>query len=252
MTPSRLAFVQEFERELGSISLRDWFGALRDQEPSLGEFADPNVLRRFLHDDDVDARKPEVWRALVSGVTHSRSAHATTYVLGLLEPSLGRLVDEFDSGSFDPEDLWQEAVRGALRALRNPRLPERKEVLAGLARDTRKHLCAWLRLEITKQEREASLQGQTYETKFEEVLDGVDGEALLADWCRRARISSDDASVISTTRIAGRRLTELAPVHSAPYERLKKRRNRAEERLKFWLNASKAGLSQNRMSQTGP
>jgi hypothetical protein len=251
MNPSRLAFVQQFERELDAPSLLDWFGALRDQEPSLGEFANPSVLRRFLHDADIDARKPEVWRALVSGVAPSRSAHATTYVLGLLEPSLGRLVDEFVSG-FDPDDLWQEALSGALRALRNPRLPQRKEVLAGLTRDTRKHLYAWLRLEITKQEGETPLLGLAYETKFEEALDGVHGETLLADWCRHARIASDDASIISSTRIAGRRLSDLAPVRSALYERLKKRRNRAEGRLKMWLNAANARLSENRMSQTGP
>ena len=49
MTPSRLAFVQQFERELGSISLHQWFEALRRREPAIEGFVDPAALRGLLH-----------------------------------------------------------------------------------------------------------------------------------------------------------------------------------------------------------
>ncbi len=251
MTPSRLAFVQEFERELGSPSLRHWFGALRDQELVLKEFPDPVVLRQFLHSHHADARKPEVWRALVRGVQRRRSPEAVLFVIGLLEPALGTLVDGFEGRDLDADDLWQEAIRGALAALANPRLPERQAVLLGFIRDTRKHVYARIRIVLSNAEEEAPLFGLSYETNFDEALNGDHGESLLMEWCHRAGISSDNASLICTTRIAGLRLSEIAPVHSALYQRLKKRRNRAEARLRSWLSKSQARPLENRMSHSG-
>jgi hypothetical protein len=235
MVPSRLAFLQEFEQALGSPSLQMWFDGLRLRDSTLHDFADPVALRQFLHSREVDARKPEVWRALVRGVQGYRSSQATLFVLGLLEPALGTLVDGFDGRHLDADDLWQEAIRGALRALRNPRQPERNAVLAGLVLDTLKHVCAWIRIELSKGEEETPLFGLTYETNFDEVLDGVYGEALLAEWCHRAAISSDDSALIFATRVAGLRLSQFARAQSRLYYRLWERRQAAESRLRSWL-----------------
>jgi DNA-directed RNA polymerase specialized sigma24 family protein len=236
MTPRRLALVHEFERELRSPTLRDWFDALRPQEAALEEFSHPIALREFLHSPDIDVRKPEIWRALVRGGQRRGSPEATLFLIGLLEPALGRLVDRFQARDLDADDLWQEAVGGALRALGNPKLPERQVVLVGIVRDTLKHLCRWVRIELSKAEEEAPLFRVTYQTNFDALLDGVNGEALLVDWCRRAGISSADMSLVLTTRILGFPLSRYAQARSRPYERLLKRRSRAEARLRTWLS----------------
>ncbi len=236
MSSSRLAFVREFERQLSSRAVGEWFEAIRRRDTVFANFSDPAALRRFLHSHKrADSRKPEIWRTLVRELQAERTPEAVTFVLGLLEPALGNLVNNFNRGELDADDLWQEAILGALQALENPRVPERKEVLAGLVRDTLKHLCAWLRIEFSKGEGEAPLLGLTYETNFEEPLDGIHGETLLADWCRRAGISPHHAAVIFATRIVGLPVSRLARARSRPYDRLLKRRDRAEARLKLWL-----------------
>jgi len=59
MVPSRLAFLQEFERDLDSICLRHWFETARKREPALDEFIDPATLRGFLQTEERDPRKPQ-------------------------------------------------------------------------------------------------------------------------------------------------------------------------------------------------
>src|SRR5205807_7524054 len=86
MVPSRLAFLQEFERDLDSICLRDWFVSTRKREPVLDEFIDPVTLRGFLQTEERDPRKPQIWRALVRSF-HIHPEPARLFLLGLLEPA---------------------------------------------------------------------------------------------------------------------------------------------------------------------
>jgi len=239
MSPSRLAFAQEFERQLNSYPLRQWFELARSHEAGLQAFIDPESLRRFLHSEEADRRKPEIWRALVRSLQLHQAEGARMFVLGLLEPVLGHLVDTFDDVELEPDDLWQEIIACALQALANPRLPERRQVLAGLIKDTYKHLCIWLRREFAKAEGEAPLLDQSYDANLDEALDGVDGEVLLAEWCRRACVTSSDRDLIFATRIGGIPLSQLAPARSRPYNRRLRRRDRAERRLGLWLRRKK-------------
>jgi hypothetical protein len=231
MTPSRLAFLQEFERELGSISLRQWFEASRRREPAIEEFVDPAALRGLLHTEDRQPRKPQIWRALVHSVQMDPSPEAKLFVLGLLEPALGHMIDKVDEFDLDGDDLWQQTIACALRALANPQLPERRVVLVGLVKDTYKLLCVWLRRELTEVKGDESLSDLTVEPD----LEGTEADFLLAVWCRRAGVTSRDKELIRATRIQGMSLSQLAVPRSPLYNRLFSRRYRAEQRLKAWL-----------------
>jgi hypothetical protein len=236
MSSSRPAFVQEFERQLSSRALREWFEAVRRRDGALADFSDPSALRRFLHSHErADSRKPEIWRTLVRELQAERTPEAVTFVLGLLEPALGRLIGGVNSGELDADDLWHEAIRSALQALGNPRLCERKEVLAGLVRDTLKHLCVWLRTEFSKAEDEAPLLELAYQADFDQGLEHRNEELLLTDWCRRAGVKLDNAALIFATRLTGSPLSRLAPAQSRTYWRLSKRRRAGEARLQAWL-----------------
>ena len=231
MVPSRLAFLQEFERDLDSISLRDWFVSARKREPVLDEFIDPVTLRGFLQTEERDPRKPQIWRALARSVQMDPAREAKLFLLGLLEPALGHLIDKVDELDLDGDDLWQQTVACALRALANPRLGERRQVLAGLVKDTYKLLCGWLRRELNESQGEASIADLTVEPD----LEGTEADFLLAVWCRRAGVTSRDKELIRATRIQGMSLSQLAVPRSPIYNRLFSRRYRAEQRLKAWL-----------------
>jgi hypothetical protein len=238
MSSSRLAFVQDFEYQLASPTLGRWFDALRHRNAALlREFPDPAALRCFLHaPEPADSRKPEIWQAMVRRLQVDRTPEAVTFLLGLLEPALGALVDGFARRDLDAEDLWQEALTCALEALANPKLAGREAVLVGLVLDTFKGLCIWLRRELTQADEEAPLLIDVrYKTSFKEVREGTDEERVFAEWCRRARVGSASAEVIFATRIEGTRLGRIGPPHSRTYSRLWKRRRAGEARLQAWL-----------------
>jgi len=234
MSPSRAAFLSEFERLLPSLGLREWLDTVRRQHPCLSGVGDPVALRQFLHTRDRDPRKPEIWRALVIGLQANRTPNAVTYVLGLLEPGLGALVDRLAGQAVDPDDLWQEAVSHALEALANPRVPHRNAVLSGLLKDTFSQLRWWLGADLARSKYEVPLGDTPPEPDWDEVVDPLDEEALLTDWCRSAGITPEDTALILDTRLNGVRLPSLLPRDE--YGRLRKRRHRAETRLKLWLS----------------
>jgi len=187
MVPSRLAFLQEFERDLDSISLRDWFESARKREPGLDECSDPVALRRFLQTDERDPREPQIWRALVRSV-HAQPEPARLFVLGLLEPAFGHLLDKFAGDDLDGEDLWQETISCALAALSNPRLPKRPAVLAGLQLDTFYHLRRRLRGELSSAKNAAPLLEEMSAPGRSQPRDTPDGVTVLARRCRQAGI----------------------------------------------------------------
>ncbi len=234
MSPSRAAFLSEFERLLFSPGLREWLDTIRWQHPCLSGVGDPVALRQFLHTRNKDPRKPEIWRALVIGLQANRTRDAVTYVLGLLEPGLGALVDRLAGQNVDSDDLWQEAVSHALEALVNPRVPHRNAVLSGLLKDTFSKLRWWLGAELARSKYEAPLEDTPPEPDWDEVVDPLDEEALLADWCRSAGLTPQDTALILDTRLNGVRLPSVLPPDE--YGRLRKRRQRAETRLKLWLS----------------
>ncbi len=234
MSPSRATFLQEFERLLPSPVLSEWFDAIRRRHASLSDFKDPRALRQFLHTRDQDSRKHEIWRALVIGLQANWIPVAITFVVGLLEPGLGALVDRLAGQDVDPDDLWQEAVSRALQALANPRVPLRNVVLSGLLKDTFSQLRWWLGSELGRSKNEVPLEDSAPKQDWYEEVDGLDEEALLADWCRSAGITREDTALILDTRLNGVRLPSVLPPHE--YARLRKRRQRAEIRLKIWLS----------------
>jgi len=236
MTPSRLAFLQEFERDLDSISLRDWFVRARKREAVLDEFINPVTLRGFLQTEERDPRKPQIWRALVRSF-HLNPAPARLFVLGLLDPALGHLMDKFDGDELDEEDLWQETITCALAALSNPRLPTRPEVLAGLRLDTFYQLRRRLREELSQARNAAPLLEEMSAPSRSQPRDTTDEVTVLARLCRRAGVGKEGFALIRLTRLQQTPLTELAPNRSPMYQRLKRRRATAERRIESWLLA---------------
>ena len=234
MVPSRLAFLQEFERDLDSISLRDWFVRARKREPVLDEFIDPVTLRGFLQTKERDPRKPQIWRALVRSF-HIHPEPARLFIVGLLEPALGHLMDKFAGDDLDEEDLWQETITCALAALSNPRLPTRPAVLAGLQLDTFSQLRRRLRGELSQAKNAAPLLEEMSAPSRSQRRGTTDEATVLARLCRRAGVGKEGFTLIRLTRLQQTPLTELAPAGSATYQRLRRRFIEAETRLKSWL-----------------
>ena len=234
MVPSRLAFLQEFERDLDSVSLRHWFDTARKREPVLDEFIDPATLRAFLQAEERDPRKPQIWRALVRSF-HLNPEPGRLFVLGLLVPALDHLTDKFAGDDLDEEDLWQETIACALAALSNARLPSRPEVLAGLRLDTFYQLRRRLRGDLFQARNASPLLDEMSAPRRSEPRDTIDEVAVLARVCRRAGVDQQGFLLVRLLRLQGQPLTELAPAGSATYQRLRRHLIRAETRLKSWL-----------------
>src|SRR5438552_5842558 len=219
MTPSHLAFLQEFERELGATSLRDWFVSARKREPVLDEFIDPATLRGFLQTEERDPRKPQIWRALVRSF-HLNPEPARLFVLGLLDPALDHLMDKFAGDDLDEEDLWQETITCALAALSNPRLPKRPAVLAGLQLDTFSLLRRRLMGELSQAKNSTPLLEDMSAPSRSKPQLTTDDVTVLARLCRRAGVSKQRFELILLTRLQHIPLPELAPHGPAPHGRL--------------------------------
>jgi hypothetical protein len=238
MAASRLALRQEFQHQLRSRGLTEWYEAARCRDASLANFPTPAALCGFLHSAERGGTsKAEIWRMLVKEWQRHRTEEATTFVIGLLEPALGALTDRFDTGDLDSDDLWQEAVAAALDALADPKVPGRRAVLKGLKWDTFYRLRHWLRAEFRKSRNEAPVfEELAYMPELDEAAEINDEEALLGAWCRAAGVRrAADAALIVSTRLDRQRLSQLVPVSSRTYYRLWKRRKGAERRLKVWL-----------------
>src|SRR6266566_4202899 len=218
MFTSQLAFREEFQKILVSSRLKHWFDEICAEQSALADFPDPVALRRFLRSRTSPVQRVrELWRALIRATQARRTPEAIIFVLGLLQPALGAFVDKalVDGASLhdsagdqiEAEDVWQEIIAATLNALANDRVPGRPAVLAGLVIDIRQPFRLWLRGEFDCAEYGAPLVESPSETDFDGVHD-------LA---------------------AGFRLSSLAPAQSKRYYRLRKRRGRAEERLKVWL-----------------
>jgi hypothetical protein len=102
-----------------------------------------------------------------------------------------------------------------------------------LLKDTFSQLRWWLGAELARSKCEVPLGDSAPEPAPDEVVDPLDEAALLADWCRSAGITPQDTALILDTRLNGARLPSLLPPDE--YGRLRKRRQRAETRLKLWL-----------------
>jgi hypothetical protein len=249
---SRLVFRHEFERQLHSDPLKGWFDAIRCRNDSLASFLTTVALRDFLHSSDrEDTSKPEIWRTLVKELQRHWTPEAVMFVVGLLEPAMGALVDRFNTGDLDSDDLWQEAVACAIDALGNPKVVGRNVVLGGLKWDTFYRLRHWLRAEFRNSKREAPLFDELpYLAEFDTGSGTANEEMVLADWCHRARIKPGVAALIFATRIEDMPLSHFAPHGSRRYYRLHKQITRAEARLKDWLLGN-GSLAKTSMSTNG-
>jgi hypothetical protein len=187
-----------------------------------------------LQTDERDPRKPQIWRALVRSV-HAQPEPARLFVLGLLEPAFGHLMNRFAGDDLDGEDLWQETISCALAALSNPRLPKRPAVLAGLQLDTFYQLRRRLRGELSRAKNVAPLVEEMSTPNRSQPRDTTDEETVLARLCRRVGIGKEGFTLIRLTRLRQTPLTELAPHLSPAYHRLFRRRAAAEKRLDSWL-----------------
>lgn len=236
MVPSRLAFLYEFERDLESTSLSKWFEHAREHEPILHAFADPEALRRFIQAEGRHPDKPRIWRILVRNF-QADAEPSRTFLLGLLEPVLCRLIDRFTGDDLDAEDLWQETITCGLAALSKPGVPNRRLVLVGILLDTFHELRHWLRRELARAKSVDSLPEDVPAPSRPVPRDTADEEDLLAVMCQQAGVGREAFELIRATRLQHMPLSELAPHRSAAYERLKWRRRVAEQRLKTWLIA---------------
>lgn len=224
---------------LATPAFRRRFARWTIRYPPLAEGGGPQGLLEGLRGKPYSVRDG-VLAALVRLVQED-DPDAPLFLLRMLRPGIAARV------RFLPvprEEAWQELAAGLLWAVRRYDPARRPTGIAhNLLQAGLRHASARLLppLELVPAE------DVPEETCVEEPEDHAAG--LLAEAVEARAIDARDAALIGRTRLQGYRLTELAPCGS--YERLQKRRRRAEARLRVFLEDHHPELVRSRQGTRG-
>ena len=205
--------------------LRAWASG----HPALAAFGDVAALEATVHDrstahHDVDA----VYTALLS-VHHDGDTLAGRIVLALLMPAIAhrhrrRRTDRDDWLAQLVTELWQAICHYPLRE-RGPRA-----IPANLIRDATQRAQRALARPATAALPDTVAE-PTAAAAFDRACDRIDLQRAV----REASLSADDLQLLTTTRVGGVAVADLADRTEAA--RLRQRRRRAERRLRAHLAA---------------
>jgi hypothetical protein len=213
---------------------RSTFAEWTRRFPTLAGIAGPETLLRLRR---VSPTLREAVFATLVRLMREGDGDARLVLLELLRPGLARRVAWFE-GTLDPDEAWQEMVAATLETARSF---EPDLLRNGIARDLLRQ--AWRRV---APKRRRYVQRRNVEGPLTELAedaargiwdDPVPAAApLIAQAAQCGALSAEEAELIRATRLDGLRLHEAAP--DEPYERIKKRRQRAEARLAEFAKAT--------------
>lgn len=182
-------------------------------------------LRNWLLDPqvDVDRKDDALLQAVLLAAEAPDAAVLLTYCL---LPGLSRLARRFRS--FDQDEIWSELVTGLLdRVQRYDASRRPRRVAANLLLDALSATCRW-----TARESKANVIRLV--EPGEPDFPDVSSLCPVAEGLRRGVVSAADAVLITSTRIHGASLGDIAALLGLRYEAAKKRRRRAELTLMRW------------------
>jgi DNA-directed RNA polymerase specialized sigma24 family protein len=223
-------FDRDWERELHSPQLRSRFEAWRQVEPALWPFSDPLALLRFLRRGKSSDAKDAVLGTLVARARWEPIAGRI--VLEAIMPGLKNLARRLLSdGRRDREEMWSALMASAWERIRAYPLESRpQKIAANLLLDSLRGTLAALRAAHQDSSLVASIPDDIEDVPSSDGVDAVLDAAVAA-----GAVSRYEAELILATRTDGLPLSVLAPLHRTSYDTLKRRRHRAELRLRFFL-----------------
>jgi DNA-directed RNA polymerase specialized sigma24 family protein len=214
------------------------FAAWSERFPALKALTGPQALLSGLRAHGFRTRDGVL--AALTTLLKEGDTDASLLLLELLRPGIGMRAGWLE-GSLSPDEAWQEMTAAILWAARRydpVRFPTRiahNLLHAALRRAERER-----RRVLGTRTFEASLTQLIEEEKADVWADQLpSAQALIVEATQAGAISPEEAELIRATRLDGAALQEAAP--GEPYERIRKRRLRAEHRLTKFARESYPG-----------
>jgi hypothetical protein len=227
--PALLDALRRHDRQLREhTATTRWLQRHHAAEPDLRPFKDLSELKTTVHNRDTPTETVDPVFAALLRIHHSGDTIAGQIIVGLLLPALTRHRRD-GPGSDDHvaqlvAELWHGICSYPLR--RRPRA-----IPANLTLDARQRATRALRSPITTTALPHALPEPDSDRPFQQADDRAD----LRSAADRSGITDHDLALITATRIAGIRITDIAT--GRDIDRLRQRRHRAEARLRTQIPA---------------
>jgi DNA-directed RNA polymerase specialized sigma24 family protein len=237
--------ILQLEGEWPSLSrgaLAEALPGWRGREPALARFESPACVLASLRRGSSanDATLLALLRLASSDPLAGRLC------LQAILPALKSQAARLARGSRRREELWELLLAHAWEAIRLYPAARERRVAANLVLEVLHQTTR----ELRRQERGTGVAGGAFAAveleqarAFEApaVAHPCGAEGLVRSACERTAAGRADAELILLTRLDGRRLQQLAELQGTSYDALRKRRQRAEERLRAQLGHDRAG-----------
>lgn len=231
------------EREIRTEEFQVVYEKIRGQNAFLGRFPLPEDLLGFMHDrSNVELEaKDEVFRTLLREYQGSGGEVLGAYLLVLLQPALGQLYYEHlrKLAGFPwvtARELESEIWAAGLAAAKAIDTQKRSRKIAiGIKNKVKSAVRKWFR-GLSRQFREAPLEDAENLPQAQGPESPYEPEAMLNKLVLEGIVSQTEAFLILSTRVYGRKLTQIAAqLGGASYGALQRKKHRAEVRLKAHL-----------------
>lgn len=243
--PSRDRDRERLERKIGSDEYVELIQGLKRHEPFLRRFATWSDVIAFMRAGrSTDPHKDEILRPILQAHREDHDPRWRTILLAMFWPGLESICHRREHWDDNPDELWQNAVWTFLRVV--CRLDERNRptrLVQKLVNDTIHRLHSEYRRRWDRTDPEV-LAGPNDIESLAGAGDVIDVEAIdLRQWHERelARlrrhldsglINESDFLILVGTRLYGESMAEHAREVGLDYQVAKKRRQRAEARIR--------------------
>lgn len=236
---------ERLERELQSGEYGELLRGLRESHPFYRRFGDWSEVLSFMHAGEAtEEEKDRVLRPIFQAHAPDRDARWRTVLLAIFWPGLESVFWQKRHWDPDPDRRWQnvswaflQSICGLDPAQRPAGLPA-KVINDTVNRLYREYRSEWDRGELehaAEHDEIVALAGQVEALGIAAVDLRDSLEACLArlrGHVERGRISETDYLMLVATRIYDETLAEWSREHDVDYELAKKRRQRAEARIR--------------------
>jgi len=240
------------EHELQSAEYEELLRRLRENHPFYGGFSRWSEVLSFMHAGrPTEAEQDRVLRPILLAHAEDRDARWRTVLLAVFWPGLESIFWQKRHWDRDPDGRWQNVTWAFLQAvcrLDPTRRPSRlaakviNDTASGLYRNYRSEWRYAGMERPTEDEELTTLAGgaEAIGIAAFELWDSVQARAArLRERVERGRISEEDYLMLVATRIYGETLADWCRDHAVDYELARKRRQRAEAKLRKMEEKSK-------------
>lgn len=235
---------QQVNREIGGDDYRPLLERLRKAEPLLRRFDSWSEVVAFMQQGrSGDPGKDAILSAILRSRPVGRDRQVQTVLLAIFWPGLAAIHLRRRGWDPDPDERWQNILCAFLRVIRSRNTARRREGLACKVISNTVHRLhdlyqvRWGHEEkespgVPEDELRSAENPGLRRIEIQDFKEAVIRE--LREYLRRGKINALDFQVLLETKVHGLSLLDYAKCIGLPLATVKKRRQRAERRIRRW------------------